>query len=960
MKGIRYLLVTLLLIFGLSLAQTAQSHVLPVMGGTAEENWFSIGPSGIALSNNDIVSGQVNVIAVHPTDANILYIGAAEGGVWKTLDGGSTWKPLTDFQLVREVAAGGGKFISKATLSIGSLAIDPSNPEVVYAGTGDPNPACCFLGPDLGVFRSSDGGNFWAPLGNIRTGCTDNGMMSRAQVNKIVVRPGVPTEVFAATNAGLFKYKDDGADCWKRLTDGLPAFGAAIDLARDSVGGDLYVAFDGIGIFKASDLTGEKWKQLASSLPSSGFGRIALAISPSQPGVLYAGFNVGGQYRLFKTTDRGVVWGMLPNPPSDGQLHFNNVIAVSPRSSDSVYIGQVDLWRATDGGNKGGLNNYRATPPVTGNSWTTLSCCLSDGNPFRRGLDLHADLHDIVFAPSGSFTESTSAAEVVFIANDGGVAKGTMNDVGVITWQSLTRGLSIGQFGTIGLSPSNVNEVLGGFWHNGNAFTQSSGFSWERFGIGGGGDGFQASIDAARPVTMHGDKLSVMYINTNALSGGAITRVRADFGHTIPIIVQEEIWSDNSTVIHWSDPYRDGDLLRLQGGKIFRAHGAAIKKAADLNTDAAWELVDPPGKSGDTATMAFVRRMGIDDKPVYYLGTTTGQIWHGSPEVGWEKVCDCGGLFDNKKHEIAIDINNPNRIVAVFKGSSGPGRIKEVTRAPSGAWVCETIDDDFDPPLRVEVVYTVVVDPLDSNTVFAGTDQGIYRGRLEGGSWVWTRSPGIPNVSVSDLEAHQRFIGGLSGVVRAGTYGRGIFELERTRPILNQTCPDDIIVTMPASQSAVVVSYPPPLPNSPSANVVCSPPSGSSFPAGTNVITCTAAGSPGNTSTCTFTVTVIDLDVCLQDDGNGNILRFSSTTGDYQFTQCGPGGFTITGRGRVRTNGCMLQMVDTDSDTNSFAVNLQAQFNTCSNSGAASTHLTPGGSFTINDSNTADNGCTCP
>jgi|GEM_PF-560712 len=1039
MRYINHLLVLFVLVSGLSMVHMTQGHMSPAIGGAVEENWVSIGPPGVPLSNNDIVSGQVNAIAVHPSDSKILYIGAAEGGVWKTVDGGSTWKPLTDFQLVREVPVGGGRFVSKATQSIGSLAIDPSNPDVVYAGTGDPNQACCFYGADLGVFRSNDGGNTWAPLGSIfRPGCADNGTMSNARVNKIIVRPGAPTEVFAATTAGLFKYKEDGADCWKRLTDGLPASGSAIDLVRDTVGGDFYVAFDSTGIFKTTDTTGEKWKQLTTGLPSSGLGRIALAISPSQHDVLYAGFNVGGQYRLFKSMDRGVAWGMLPNPPSDAQLHFNNAIAVSPRSSDFVYVGQVDLWRATDGGRKGGLNDYRATPPVTGNSWTTLSCCLSDSNPFRRGLDLHADLHDIVFAPKGSFVESTSSAEIVFVVNDGGVTKGTINDVGVVDWQSLTLGLTLGQFGTIGLSPSNVNEVLGGFWHNGNAFTPNAGLSWDRFGIGGGGDGFQASIDAARPVTMHGDKVTVMYVNTNAFSGGAITRVRADFGHVIPIIVQEQIWSNNSTVVHWSDPYRDGDLLRLQGGRIFRAHGASTRDAADLNTDAAWEIIDPPGKSGDTATMAFERRLGIDDKPAYYLGTTTGQIWHGSPDVGWEKVCDCGGMFDNKKHEIAIDLSNPNRIVAVFQGSSSPGRIKEVTRLPGGAWTSKNIDDRFSPPLQIERVYTVVVDPLDSNTVFAGTDQGAYRGRLESGDWVWTRSPGIPNVSVTDFEAHQRFIGGLTGTVRAGTYGRGIFELERTITILNLDCPADVTVTAPPGQSSVVVNYPPPVVNNPASTVVlssppsgslfpagattvsvtaidssgsistctftvtvnlansslalicpgevrvvvptgqtsavvdypppslnknepatsvCSPPSGSSFPVGTTIVACTANNTLGETAACSFAVNVIEqpsIDVCLQDDSSGNILKFNSPTGVYQFTVCN--GVTLSGTGIVTIHGGVITLQDYASDHR-----VLASVDTTVKKGTAAIQLfSPATTFTIADRNIENNSCACP
>lgn len=734
----------------------------------SDETWVSIGPAGVALGNNDVISGQVNALAVHPGNANIVYLGASEGGVWRTSDGGVNWTPLTDLQLVREIPSSSGGFVSRGTLSIGSLAISPQNSEVIYVGTGDSNIGGPIAGPDLGVFRSNNGGSDWIPLGNARnSGCGQNVAMSEARVNKLVVRPGSPTVVFAATNTGIFKYKEDGTDCWQKLTDGLPSSNVS-DLVQDPARNILYAAFSGQGIFKTNDPAGERWARLTAGLPASGFGRVALAISLSSLQTLYAGFDLGGRYGLFKTTSSGEMWSALPPAPNDGQLNFNNALAVSPNRTDSVYVGQVALWRAGDGGAKGGLNDYSQNPPVTGNSWSNLSCCLTDRNPNRRGLDLHADIHDIVFAPRGSFAESPSVAEIIYVANDGGVTKGVMNDVGVITWQPMTRGVAIGQFGTIGLSPSNVREVIGGYWHNGNAFTSSGGASWLPIH---GGDGFQTTLDASRPVTM--------YINDNALNGGAIRRVRADFAHTTPLIGSEVIWSDGSTVAYWSDPYRAGELVRVQGGKLYRTHRADTRPVSEVNNIAAWELIEPPGKSGQTTIMTFDRKRDVDDKPVYYLGTNTGQVWRGSPEIGWEKVCDCGiGV-----RALAIDLNTPNRLAAVFQGETSPGRIKELTRTAGGAWMVRNIDDAFNPALQARSLSCVAIDPLDPNTVFVGTDQGIYRGRFESSAWGWTRSPGMPNVTVTDIEVHQRFIGGVTGVVRAGTYGRGIFELQRILPI---------------------------------------------------------------------------------------------------------------------------------------------------------------------------------
>src|SRR6266508_388045 len=129
----------------------AMSSLCAMLSTARGEGWVSIGPFGLEIPNHDVINGQVNALAIDPRDTNIIYIGAAEGGVWKTRDGGGSWIPLTDTQLVRTQWTG----LAKATMSIGSLAIDPGKPQTIYAGTGDPNVACCFFGAGLGVSGSS-------------------------------------------------------------------------------------------------------------------------------------------------------------------------------------------------------------------------------------------------------------------------------------------------------------------------------------------------------------------------------------------------------------------------------------------------------------------------------------------------------------------------------------------------------------------------------------------------------------------------------------------------------------------------------------------------------------------------------------------------------------------------------------------------------------------------------------
>ncbi|HSR93022.1 MAG TPA: hypothetical protein VLK88_17080, partial [Gemmatimonadales bacterium] len=745
--------------------------VIDILHNVAPEEWISVGPFGIPLVNNDVVNGQMNALAVHPQDANTLYVGASEGGVWKTSDGGATWKPLADLQFVRPSTSGA----RKGTLSIGSIAIDPGHPETVYVGTGNPNVAsCCFTGFSLGAFRSPDGGNTWAIMGaNLTDPKCDNTAMSTATVNKLLVYPATPAIVYAATDAGVFSYIDDGSDCWKRLGSSLPFGGKAIDLTADFYHGALYAALSFQGIYKYDLPSGGPWKPLTAGLPATGFNRIALAFggrTASPLPLVYAGFSVSGTsvsgtYRLFKTVNGGDLWTELPAPPSDGQLDFNNTIEVGPSDSDEVYIGQVNFWRATDGGLAGGVNNYGVSPPTTTNSWTILSCCLGDSNPFRKGLDVHGDNHLIAFAPEGSFIPDPSQEEIFYVANDGGVTKGVVDSKGVVTWHPMSLGLAIGQCGTIGLYPRNQAQTACGLWHNGSVYNDAG---LAQTAPVGGGDGFQTTIDAGTPT---------LYYNCNAGDGGRICRNTVAQYPVLAATANEVIWCDNTSSTLWSDPYRPGHLFRLQAGLLSLTKVANTATASVLKMPGSWDAVDPgAGKTGKTSTLAF-SNPSLAAQPIYYLGTDTGQIWRGSPEAGWTKLCECSGSVAAINTYLAGD-----KIFAVFRGPAGPGRVKMLTKTPSGPWTTQTIDTAFNPDLTVGAVTSIVVDPASSagTVVFIGTDQGVYRGQLAGSAWTWSRSLGVPNVWVSDLEVNQgNLVAGQIDVVRAGTYGRGIFELRR-------------------------------------------------------------------------------------------------------------------------------------------------------------------------------------
>jgi hypothetical protein len=760
------------------------------------ESWVSIGPFGMDIKNGDVINGQMNAIAIDPRDANIIYAGAAEGGVWKTRDGGRSWIPLTDTQLVRTLRDGS----KKGTMSIGALAIDPGKPQTIYAGTGDPNVACCFAGPSLGVFRSIDGGASWTPTGAdaLKAGCS-NFAIGTSVVNHIVIVPGRQSTIFAATNTGVFRYHEDGSDCWVFLMNGLPQSGRLVvsDMVADPYQGALYAAYPSQGIFK-SDLTGNQWQMLAGGLPTptsaTGFFRIALAfggrtgVGFSNPlPIVYAGIAVDNDvYRLFVTRDGGANWAELPAPPHDPhQLSFNNVITVGPYNSDEVYIGQIEFYGTLDGGKTGGVNDYSQSPPVTTNSWAPLACCQAQPNPFRKGLDMHFDNHDIVFAPYGSFLPDPSQIQIVFVANDGGITRGRFDSDGVVTWEPLSRGLAIGQSEAIGLDPNDATVSVSGFWHNGNVMMLPT---FQLTLPVGGGDGGTARVDAG---------VFAMYFDCNAGFGASLCRAHEPF---MGMFSFEQIWSQKGGGNHWADPHRPGNLLHLNNGLLFRATGADLAPDTVLEDPNSWEAIDPFfGKTGNTKTMAFKSRV-LGERPVYYLGTDTGQVWRGSPEVGWTKLCECGnGIAINS---IGPDPRRDERIFVVTARNTGPGRIKQLTRT-DGTWQVANIDGTFTPELSVGQIFSIVVDPTIPETlgtaVYIGTDQGVYRGFLGEpvikpfaaavippigiDNWTWRRSPGVPNVVVTEIQTHQNFQAhDSSGVIRASTYGRGLYELNRTIP----------------------------------------------------------------------------------------------------------------------------------------------------------------------------------
>lgn len=401
-------------------------------------NWTPLGP--LAIPNGQtyggarvLVTGRVTAIAVDPTAPATLYLGTAQGGVWKTTDAGLSWQPLTD---------------NEVSMAVGALALDPSNPQVIYLGTGEGN----FSGDSyygLGVLRSNDGGSTWTLHGDT--------VFAGARFCRILVTSGTPNQIFAATSSGLFR-SSDGGGTWTKLTSGLPTTASCTDVVMDpTTPATLYAAFWQRGIYKTTNAGAATpaFAQLTTGLPTpttaapGGFTRVALAISPSSPQTLYALMAnndtasppPGPPYRyavdkLYVTTNGGANWSAITLPFGagsgiGGQGFYNLHIVVDPTTPDIIYFGGIELWKGVR----------------SGGAWTVT----------KVGANIHPDHHCLAFHPTDHLT--------IYAGNDGGVYRSAN---GGASWDdSINKGLVVTQYEFIDDHPTVDAVIMGGTQDNG-------------------------------------------------------------------------------------------------------------------------------------------------------------------------------------------------------------------------------------------------------------------------------------------------------------------------------------------------------------------------------------------------------------------------------------------------------------------------------------------------------------
>src|SRR5437660_8692366 len=289
--------------------------------------------------------GRVNGVAGVPGQINAFYFGSVGGGVWKTTNAGRTWFPI---------------FASQPVASIGAVAVAPSNPNVVYVGTGESDMRSQ-ISYGNGMYKSTDAGATWTHLGLDNT----------RQIARVIVDPANPDVVFVAAlghayganpDRGVYRSRDGGAT-WQKVLFRSNDVGA-IDISIDQTDPQtIYASLwntrrppwsiyppsygPGSGIFKSTD-GGDTWQQLTNGLPVDGLGRVGIAVAPAKRNRVYAivDAKAGG---LYSSDDAGATWSRVSQENRIwGRGWYFCKIAVDPKNPDTVYVSNTSLYRSTD------------------------------------------------------------------------------------------------------------------------------------------------------------------------------------------------------------------------------------------------------------------------------------------------------------------------------------------------------------------------------------------------------------------------------------------------------------------------------------------------------------------------------------------------------------------------------------------------------------------------------------
>jgi len=676
------------------LAKGQRDAILQTDGaGVFPGAWTWLGPGN--------VGGRLRAIIIHPTQHSIMWVGAVGGGIWKTTNGGASWTPQDDFM---------------AAIGVNSMAIDKTNPDVLYAGTGEgffntgiPGSSNNAFKRGAGIFKTFDGGLTWNQL--LSTNSVDFHF-----VNRIAISPVNPNHLLVATNTGIFRSLNAGG-FWTMVSAGK-----TYDVRFHPTDGALAVSGRSDGKPQFSVDSGASWTNATGTAGA----RVEVAYARSSPNIVYAAISSGGRIKVWQSTNGGQSYALKTSGSGIGTyVNYNSVLWVDPTLPSRLVIGGVELYRSVDSGVN--LNN-------TFNS-------------------IHPDHHVIVEHPA--FNGSNN--RVVFFGHDGGISR--TNDVTGGSSVDLNNNLGVTQF--YGGAMNANGRMIAGAQDNGTQLYTGNVQGWQHVL---GGDGINCESDQTDPNYFYA-----------GYQHGALQR-SSDGGQNFFSGIEPPGGGgdDYNFVTHFIlDPNLQTRMF-VAGRRIYRANNV---KTGSPNWIMIKDVIgpdsaDPPARDHfeavpllNGATVAVAE--GNPD--IVWVGYNNGQVWktaNGTSNTPtWTRVDEnTSALPDRFVSDIMIDRTNHNRVYVSFMGWTSDN----VWRTTNAGNNWEQITGTGVHAIPSAPVGAFAVHRTKPGWLYAGTDIGLFTSSDDGASWTtYTDGPGT--VPMAEMLWHD------DNTLVAITHGRGVF-----------------------------------------------------------------------------------------------------------------------------------------------------------------------------------------
>ncbi|TAF67344.1 MAG: hypothetical protein EAZ55_03235 [Cytophagales bacterium] len=697
----------------------------------------NIGPAGM--------SGRVTAIDAVVANPDIIYVGTASGGLWKSESGGTAWKSI---------------FENEKVASIGAIAIDQRNPQTLWVGTGEGNPRNSQTS-GYGIYKSQDGGKTWKIMGLEKT----------RHIHRIIIHPENPNVIYVAAigiawgeneDRGVYK-TTDGGQTWKKVLYVNSRTGAADMVIDPKNPNKLMVSMweymrqpwyfksggAGSGIYVTQD-GGDSWEKLSdkNGLPAGELGRVGLAIARSNPQVVYA-IVESNKNALYRSNDGGNTWAKTAERGFGDRPFYYSEIYVDTQNENRLYSLYSVVSMSEDGG-----KTFKAILP-----WS------------RQATDVHLDHHAWWIHPEN--------ANLIYDGNDGGF---NISHDGGKNWR-FAENIPVGQFYHINVDNAIPYNVMGGLQDNGS--WHGPGYLWRQGGIRNSyfqeiffGDGFDVIPDRSNERYVY------------AMSqGGNVGRVDLETG-TSKLIKpihpegKELRFNWNAGMAH--DPFNSTTIY--YGSQY-------LHKSTDRGDN--WEIISPDlttnnpekQKAGISGGLTYDVTGAENHTTIIAIAPSTkkeGVIWVGTDDGNVQITQDGGKTWTN----VAKNIKG------MPEGAWVP-QIHASTHDPAEAFVVinNYRQNDWTPYLFYTKDYgktwtriadenkvwgyclSVVQDPVEPKLVFLGTEYGLYVSIDYGKTWsAWKN--GYPTVSTMDMVIHPT-----EHDLVIGTFGRGIYILDDIRPL---------------------------------------------------------------------------------------------------------------------------------------------------------------------------------